>query len=250
MNASSDANATMQVDRTTSYVRIADLLRREIIDGTILPETRLKTLELSARYGVSPQPVREALQMLQGEGLVVIEPNRGAHVRGLDLIRLRHIYELRESIEASLTRRFAEEASLSDIRKLEAVQERHDRAVSDRDIDAANVSNYDFHWLIVAHSGNDEAISLRDRYFGLSASLRSRFGFSANRWEAAARDHHQLIEAFRRRDGMGAYMIASMHVRTTMDELLGLIGDATLQPRSSRSGLAGPSKLSNAGATQ
>ena len=207
-------------ERQTNYLRIAERMRREIIDGSLPPGHRLKMQDLALRYGVSPQPIREALQLLQGEGLIVMEPNRGAHVRGLDLNRLRHIYELREAIEASLTRRFAEEASLSDIRRLEAIQNRHDAAVQDRDIAAAGVANYDFHWLIVAHSGNDEAIALRDRYFGLSASLRGRFGFIPSRWEAAMHDHHQMLDAFRKRDGMGAYALASMHVRMTMDDLL------------------------------
>ncbi len=210
-------------EKSTSYLRIAQLLRREIVDGTLQSGARLKTQELSKRYGVSPQPIREALQLLQGEGLIVIEPNRGASVRGLNMDRLRHIYELREAIEAALTRRFAEEAALSDIRRLEMIQSLHDTAVAERDIVAADKANYEFHAVIVEHSGNEEAIMLRDRYFGLSASLRRRFGFMPNRWETAQRDHREMLDAFRQRDGMLAYAIASAHVRMTMQELFARI---------------------------
>lgn len=211
--------------RVTNYHKVADELRRDIVNGTLKPGVRLKLHQLADRYNVSPQPVREALQLLQGEGLVVLEPNRGAHVRGLDLNRLRHIYELREAIEGALSRRFAEEAALSDIRRLDEIQARHDEAVDARDIVATDKANLEFHRLIVNHSGNEEAIALRDRYFSLTHSLRGRFGYTDSRWEAVRQDHHELLDAFRKRDGMAAYAIASRHVRVTMDELLRRIAD-------------------------
>src|SRR4051812_2768522 len=63
------------------YVRVANRLRPDIIPGPWRPDARLKIRELAAHYGVSPAPIRESLQQLQGEGLVVMEPNRGARVR-------------------------------------------------------------------------------------------------------------------------------------------------------------------------
>jgi DNA-binding GntR family transcriptional regulator len=211
--------------KLTNYLKVADELRRDIVGGALKSGTRLKLHDLAERYAVSPQPVREALQLLQGEGLVVLEPNRGAHVRGLDINRLRHIYELREAIEGAMSRRFAEEAALSDIRKLDEIQARHDAAIDARDLEGADKANLEFHRMIVNHSGNEEAIALRDRYFSLTNSLRHRFGYTDSRWEAVRHDHHELLDAFRRRDGMAAYAVASGHVRMTMDELLRRIAD-------------------------
>ncbi len=206
--------------RQTSYERVADLIRQDIIEGRLEPGTRLKMLELSNQYGVSPQPVREALQLLQGEGLIILEANRGASVRGLDFDRLRHIYQLREAIEATFSRYFAESASLSDLREIEAIQREHDAAIDARDTVLADRANAAFHKLIVNQSHNDEANALRERYLNLSVGLRKRFGFRTYRWEAVRHEHHQMIDAFRRRDGMAAYMIAALHVRATMEELL------------------------------
>lgn len=219
-------SATPEVfTKTTNYLKVADELRRDIVGGVLKSGERLKMHDLAARYSVSSQPVREALQLLQGEGLVVLEPNRGAHVRGLDVNRLRHIYELREAIEGAMSRRFAEEAAMSDIRKLEAIQARHDAAIEARDIEAVDKANLEFHQLIVDHSGNEEAIALRDRYFSLTHSLRHRFGYTDTRWTAVRDDHHDLLEAFRKRDGMAAYAVASAHVRMTLEELLRLVAD-------------------------
>lgn len=229
---SNPSDAKRKVVRQTNYDRVADQLRQDIIDGRLEPGTRLKMLELSTRYGVSPQPVREALQLLQGEGLIILEANVGARVRGLDFDRLRHIYELREAIEATFTRHFAESASLSDIREIEAIQREHDKAIDARDVVAADRANGLFHEMIVSHSGNEEADALRMRYLNLSISLRKRFGYQNYRWEAVRHEHHQMIDAFRRRDGMGAYAIASLHVRATMDEIMGRIREEEQQQAS------------------
>src|SRR4051794_32549880 len=61
--------------------RVANELRRDIVAGILVPGNWLKTEDLAARYGVSANPVREALWRLQGEGFVVANPNQGARVR-------------------------------------------------------------------------------------------------------------------------------------------------------------------------
>ena len=63
---------------------VYDRIRDEIVAGCLGPNERLKVSELAARYGTSTNPIREALQLLRGEGFVVIEPNRGARVRPID----------------------------------------------------------------------------------------------------------------------------------------------------------------------
>jgi DNA-binding GntR family transcriptional regulator len=201
------------------YQKVVDGLRSEILDGRIAPDSWIKTADLAQRYAVSAQPVREALQMLQGEGLLTILPNRGARVRGLDRARLEHIYQMREAIEATLTRRFAEESALSDIRTLEDIQDRHDAAIEARDLVQIEEANFAFHDLIVRHSGNEEAMAIRDRYLALTRGLRRVYGFTDTRWVKIKSEHRALIEAFRARDGVEAYLIASKHVRDTRDEL-------------------------------
>lgn len=77
-----------------SYRRIQDLIRDDIVAGRLTPNLHLKTADLATRYGVSANPVREALQRLEGEGLVVILPNRGARVRAIDEPFLRNILDI------------------------------------------------------------------------------------------------------------------------------------------------------------
>lgn len=204
----------------TSYLRVTVRLRNEIVEGLIPPGSWLRMVALAERYGVSVQPVRDALQQLEGEGLVEMLPNRGARVRGIDRIRLIHIYEIREAMESFLARRFAEEASLSDIKRLEAVQQRHDDATASADIRLIGATNDQFHNLINGHGGNREALDLVIRYYGLSQILRSLYGFSRDYADRVRREHHALLDAFRRRDASAAADIGAAHVRGTRADML------------------------------
>lgn len=204
----------------THYMRVVDRLRADVLGDVFKPGHWLKTVELEQRYRVSAQPVREALQALAGEGLVVLTPNRGARVRELDLSRIAQVYEVREAIEATITRRFAEQASTDDIERLCAAQTHHDAAVSAGRFEAADVANLRFHDVIMRWSGNAEAISTRDRYMALSKGLRNRFGYRSDRWAEARDHHHAILAAIKNRDGVEAYLRASAHVRATLVELL------------------------------
>ena len=71
------------------------LLRRAIVQGELAPGEKLSADRLAERWGVSPTPVRETFQRLAGEGLVLIEPQRGARVAPLDARSAAQIYEIR-----------------------------------------------------------------------------------------------------------------------------------------------------------
>ena len=101
---------------------VYELLREEIISGRLEQNCRLKVAELAARYGTSTNPVREALQLLRGEGFVVIEPNRGARVRPIDESFVRDIIEIEVLIEPALTRWFVSIVGHADIERLEAIE--------------------------------------------------------------------------------------------------------------------------------
>lgn len=202
------------------YRRVAARLRQEIVDGVVPHGGWLRLQAVAERCETSIQPVREALQLLEGEGLVQIFPNRGARVRGVDRQRLIHIYEIREAVESMLTRRYCEEASLSDIRRLEEVQMRHDEATAARDVVATSATNATFHHLINSRAGNIEALEIASRYNDLGRTLHRRFGGALGAFERVHREHHMLLDAFRRRDTQAATQISAMHIRGTIKSLL------------------------------
>ncbi|HTR91524.1 MAG TPA: GntR family transcriptional regulator [Trebonia sp.] len=84
--------------------RIADALRTAILDGSYRPGERIRQEEVAARSGASRMPVREALRVLQAEGLVILVANSGAWVAKLTLAECAELYQIRERLEPLLLR--------------------------------------------------------------------------------------------------------------------------------------------------
>src|SRR6201999_1519092 len=74
-------------------------IKRHILEGKLDEETRLTEEFLSKRLGISKSPVREALNTLQAEGLIHIEPRRGARLRQFSVREVKNLYDLRENLE-------------------------------------------------------------------------------------------------------------------------------------------------------
>src|SRR6185295_11391540 len=79
--------------------RVHAALREAITSGRLAPDARIKQEQIAAELGVSRTPVREALHLLEREGLVRLVPRRGAIVQGFTAADVRELYELRELLE-------------------------------------------------------------------------------------------------------------------------------------------------------
>jgi DNA-binding GntR family transcriptional regulator len=92
-------SAPDQLVRISTVDALARAIRGRIFDGDLAPGDRLPERDLTERYGVARHSVRAALRALAAEGLVVIEPNRGASVARLDADGIRSLFELRTALE-------------------------------------------------------------------------------------------------------------------------------------------------------
>lgn len=90
---------TAELARVSTVDALAGALRDRILDGDLAPGVRLPELELTAAYGVARHSARAALRTLAGEGLVTLEPNRGARVARLEAAQVLGLYELRTALE-------------------------------------------------------------------------------------------------------------------------------------------------------
>ena len=211
----------VQDEEANDHVRgqsLHDLIREDIVEGRLEPGARLKTAELAKRYGTSTNPVREALHHLQGEGVVIISPNRGARVRPISEDFVRNIYEIRALIEPYLVRWFVNYATDREIEALEILQ---------RDIDE-NRSDYQWYWqaneqfhnIIYGRHYNQEAVELEFRQRKVLHILTRRFTISRARWQAITREHWDIIEAIKRHDADEAARIMEQHVRGARQHLI------------------------------
>lgn len=204
----------------TNYGRVRDVLREQIVNGVLSPGTRLKVQDLAAQFGLSGNPVREALQQLQGEGFVIILPNRGATVRRIDATLLHNIYQVREALEGYLTGRAALVACPRDVEELASINQRMFAARMAGERQAQRMLNTAFHRRVFALAGNAEATAMLDRHRSLTRSIRNRCGFSPTRPEEVHREHLDIIDAVARADATAAELRARRHVVHSASDLL------------------------------
>lgn len=204
------------------YARICQRIRADILNGTLAPGQRLKIPELTKRYHVSQMPVREALQQLQGEWLVTILPNRGASVRKVDECFINEMWEIRAHLESLLTRRCAQLATDEQVAGLMKFGEEWEMAASSptAGLNAIARANRNIHYSIYLLAQNQVGLELLDRHFGLLTSLRSIYGFGADRLANVAREHRELLEAIRQRDASLVEEVARRHCLAARDDLL------------------------------
>ena len=209
-----------QAASTPTNLRASDRLRADILAGAFGFGARLKIEDLARRYATSHMPIREALRSLHGEGLVVIEPNRGARVRGVDLDFVRNMFDLRAAIEAMLTRRAAERMGPAGLVRLEEIEAGLEDCAARGDVAGVLAANREFHSLIYAAAGNPEAVEIASRHWGLVAALWGVHGYDAARLPGVISDHRQILAAIAARDAESAHAIAAAHAAKAKQDLL------------------------------
>src|ERR1700759_3243287 len=132
----------------TSAVRVREQLQHAILEGVLKPGERLRAEHLAQRYGTSRTPVREALLQLEAQGLVEVEPNRGAVVKAFDAADLLDLYEVRALLEPAAAARAAPRISAEQLAELHALCD--DQAPVDEQIAA----NERFHRIIADAAGS------------------------------------------------------------------------------------------------
>ncbi|BBH22391.1 GntR family transcriptional regulator [Paenibacillus baekrokdamisoli] len=205
----------------TTYSRVCDKLRGDILSGVFKPGVRLRIVDLSTRYGVSQMPIREALQQLQGEGLVSLLPHKGASVREVNEKFVSDMYDIRMAIETMLVRNGVPFMKESDYNRLVSIEEQYEKASSEGELLLCLKLNESFHKIINNLAQNDEAIRIIDRHWGLIDSMRQIFG--SNRGIDIANDHRMLLEALKNRDAEAAANITRDHVIKAKEDLIARI---------------------------
>ena len=211
-----DSKHFASLGRELAPEQVTGRLREAIISGALQPGERLNQEALAERLGVSRMPVREALRRLQAEGLVTLQPYRGAIVAGLSTRELREIYEIRMALEVLAMKIGFEEAGGLDVDQMEAVLRQLDKPV---DEDAWLALNTDFHNLL--YRGADRPLLLEN--IGVLRNKSDRFlrlfAAKQGRTVQAQREHWAILEALRRKDIGKACHLLQDHLQSTVTSL-------------------------------
>ena len=203
-----------------AYACVRRRLRREILAGVFEWGTRLKIAKLAERYSISQMPVREALQQLQGEGLVTIEPNKGARVRKVDERFVGNIYDIRGAMDAMLIRHATAKVTEAESRALDIILDTHEEAERRGDLSVSLEYNKQFHRVIHRLADNPDAMDIIERYWDLIDALRRQYGFSPGYMGQVVAGHRQLLETLRQGDADAAEKLAKRHCENSKNDLI------------------------------
>lgn len=212
-NLSDEVEGTPQA-RGLATLQATDRLREMILDGSLPPGARISERHMHETFGLSRTPLREALKVLNAEGLVELAPNRGAMVTRLSLTDLQAAFELLATLDGTGGEYACERASDAEIAH---IAELHDQMVAEfkkRDLQRYFRLNKDIHLAIVDAAANP-ALS---RVYRSECARVDRYRFSGNRdlerWERSIRQHEQILDALRTRQGTLLREILIAHRRS------------------------------------
>jgi DNA-binding GntR family transcriptional regulator len=177
-------------------------LRQAIMRCELQPGERLVIDDLARRLSVSAIPVREALQLLQSEGLVVVVPHVGATVAPISPESILEVFTVLEGLESVASRAAVRRAREEDIAGLDRlVRAMDDALAAERHDDWADL-NTRLHLTISRLAGMPMLLEMTERVLDRWDRVRRYFfsGVLAHRLEHAQAEHHEMVEAMRARD--------------------------------------------------
>jgi len=198
--------------------RVADYLRQAILGGDIRPGQRVRQAMVAERFGASRLPVREALRMLEAEGLIENEANKGARVPLLDMHEVDIIYQMRERLEPLALSQSIPHLTAGDVRALQQIQ---DTIETNSDVNGFLQLDREFHLLTYSGCHFDQLTSMVTRLWNSTQHYRRIFVSTSGpgRMWVINSEHRLLLDAIARHDTTDAERYLSGHIRRTRVEL-------------------------------
>ena len=199
--------------------RIADGIRARIVDGTYPPGTRIRQEDVATEFGASRVPVREAIRLLEYEGLVTVVANSGAWVSHLTLAECEEVYQMRERLEPLLLRYAAPQLAEPALDHLADLAQRISEAGDDTETFLR--LDREFHLASYAPAQTSQLDPLIRKLWNTTAPYRRAYVSS---WDPDARriayeEHHLMVSALKDGDVEEAERVLGGHIRRTRRHL-------------------------------
>lgn len=206
---------------------IADQIKQLIYAGEFKPGDRLNEAALALRMGTSRGPIREAIRILAGTGLVTAVINRGVFVRKVSVREMLEVYELRALVFGFAAERAAEHVTDADRARFEALLDGMDAACQAGDNGRYYDLNLEFHRLILTLSHSQRAQRQYEDYVKeLHLFRRQNFNRPGN-MRTSNLEHRRIYEAIAKGSKARARQQAELHIDAGRHRLLKMIDDSS-----------------------
>jgi DNA-binding GntR family transcriptional regulator len=225
-----DSHATVGATHLPLRHAVLEEVRRRIISGVYAPGERVFEDQIAAELDVSRNPVREALQALDGEGFIVLEPRRGARVAVVSPEQALELFEIREVLEGLVASLAAVRRTEVELAEMQAIVEEGLRASDSGALTELPALNTRFHGLLSATARNAMLAETIARLRHLIEWIYSqRIAMRAPQsWD----EHRKIVDAIAGGDPAAAERVARAHIANARDAYvdLGPFASATVHP--------------------
>jgi DNA-binding GntR family transcriptional regulator len=198
----------------SSPSRVAETLREEILNGTLAPGERIVQEDLAERFGASRQPVRDALRLLEGDGLVTLKANSGAWVSKLSEQECDEAYLVRERLEPLLLSKSIPNLTQSQVSRLKELVNEIEMT---KDIESFLRLDREFHLLSYAGANDGMLSEFVERIWNTTQHYRRAFAklnHFANS-DVTHMEHKLILDGILRKDSPQAEGALEGHIRRT-----------------------------------
>ncbi len=206
---------SIRIQRRTLHDEVLERVRDMIIEGVLEQGQRINEVVLGEQLGVSRTPLREAIKTLASEGLVEMQPSRGAVIRRFSHDDIKNTLEVLKSLEELAGRLACERAAdetIAHIRGLHDAMMVEYRRSNRLEYFKLNQS---IHSALVAASGNDVLAELHGTLQARIKRLRFVGNAGPEKWAGAVQEHEHMIEALERRDAAALSECIRIHMDST-----------------------------------
>ena len=197
-----------------AYLPLRDVvfntLREAILKGDLKPGERLMALQLASKLGVSRTPIREAIRMLEQEGLAVTTPRKGAEVAKMTLKDMEDVLEIRDALDELAVRIACQKISDEQLRQLEDMKELFEKSTQTGNVKKIAEADVTFHDVIYEATGNPKLVTLLNNLREQVYRYRVEYIKDPKNYPTLIAEHEAILESLKNRDVKNA--VEAMHV--------------------------------------
>lgn len=200
-----------------AYLPLRDVvfmsLREAILKGDLKPGERLLELQLADKLGVSRTPIREAIRMLEQEGLAVTIPRRGAEVAKMTLKDMEDVLEIREALDELAVKIACVKISEEQFDMLIEKKLAFEASTQTREVKKIAEADVSFHDVIYEATGNPKLVSMLNHLREQVYRYRVEYIKNEKNHPVLIAEHEAIVEAIRERDVEKAALAMQVHVK-------------------------------------
>lgn len=182
-----------------AYLPLRDVvfntLREAILKGELKPGERLMELQLAAKLGVSRTPIREAIRMLEQEGLAVTIPRKGAEVARMTEKDMEDVLEIREALDELAAKIACTRMTEDQLKQLEMIKETFVESTRSHDVKRIAEADVSFHDVIYEATGNPKLVSMLNNLREQIYRYRVEYLKEEKNYPTLIGEHEAIVEA-------------------------------------------------------